>query len=235
MKSIIFNKYQVRSCDYHWEQISHNLFKFNAYVIARYQQVIRLIPSGNQRILDIGCGDGVLLSLIGHGRLYGVDLDQSSLDYAATKVKAKFLKVPAELLPFKSGFFDVVIATEIIEHLDQPEKLLAEAKRVLKRSGRLILTTPVKTTAGLTDRLHVREFTSAELLQLCRGYFKRVKISFSHPLWLKTIYTVSLVSLGRYHFDIGRWLINAIVLLTGWNPFLYFSGHPSQQLVEAQK
>ena len=118
--------------------------------------------------MDIGRGDGVLLSLINRGRLYGIDLDQSSLNYAATKVKAKFLKAPAELLPFQSGFFDVVIATEIIEHLDQPQKLLAEANRVLKSGGRLILTTPVKTSAGLTDRLHVQEFTSPELLLLCR-------------------------------------------------------------------
>ena len=89
--------------------------------------------------------------------------------------------------------------------------------------------------SDLTDRLHVQEFTSPELLLLCRRYFKRVKINCSHALWLRNIYTGSLGSLGHYHLEIGRWLINSLVLLTGWNPFLNLLGHPVQQLVEAQK
>lgn len=235
-QTIIFNKYQKRSPHYHWQQISRNLFRFNAYVMARYQQVVELVPrQRNLRILDIGCGDGVLLSLIGRGRLYGVDFDQDSLDYAAGKVKAKLVKAPAESLPFRSGFFDLVIAAEIIEHLRQPEKLLGEAARVLKGGGRLILTTPVKPAAGLTDPLHVQEFTPAELLKLCRRYFKRVKIVTSHPLWLKKIYTASLGRLGRYHLDWGRWLINLLVLIGDWNPFIGLPGQSTQQLAECQK
>lgn len=235
-KKIIFDKYQRRSPDYHWQQISHNLFSFNAYVAARYQQAVKLVPRRrNLRILDIGCGDGVLLGLIGRGRLYGVDSDEESLNYAATRIKAKLVKAAAEKLPFKNSYFDVVIATEIIEHLGQPEKLLEEVKRVLKPGGRLILTTPVKSADGLTDQLHVQEFTPPELLKLCRGYFKRVRIGTSHPRWLKIIYTASLGQIGRYHPDFGRWLINIVVILTGWNPFIDLPGQPTQQLAVCQK
>src|SRR3989338_3443876 len=132
-KEISFNKYQVRAADYHWQQVSRNLFRFNAYVTARYGQVAKLIPRNSQRrILDVGCGDGVLLSLIGQGRLYGVDPDPDSIDFAAAKIKAKLVRAKAEKLPFSNNFFDVVLATEIIEHLSQPERLIAEAKRVLR-------------------------------------------------------------------------------------------------------
>jgi len=234
-KKLTFDKYQKRAPDYHWQQISRNAFRFNAYVAARYQPVVKLVPRRrNLRILDVGCGDGVLLSLIGRGQLYGVDPDQDSLEYAAGKVAAKLVKASAESLPFKSGFFDVVIATEIIEHLRQPEKLLGEAARVLKRGGRLILTTPVKST-GLADQLHVQEFTPPELVKLCRRYFNRVKINTSHPLWLKKIYTASLGQIGRYHLDLGRWLINLLVLVSGWNPFIGLPGQSTQQLAVCQK
>jgi SAM-dependent methyltransferase len=45
-------------------------------------------------------------------------------------------------VPFESASFDYVIATEVIEHLDNPHNLIAEAARVLKPHGRLLLTTP---------------------------------------------------------------------------------------------
>lgn len=231
-----FNKYRLRSADYHWQQVGGNVFRFNAYVAARYHQVVRRLPRRRDlRILDVGCGDGVLLSQIGRGRLYGVDSDQKSLNYAATRVKAKFIKAAAEKLPFANNYFDIVIATEVIEHLGKPAKLLFEASRVLRPRGRLILTTPVKPTDGLTDQLHVQEFTPAELRKLCRGYFNQVRIRTSHPRWLKNIYTASLGKFGRYHLDLGRWLVNLLVLATGWNPFLTLSGQPTQQLAACRK
>ena len=236
MPSIIFNKYQKRADNYHWQQISRDLFRFNAYVAARYQQVIKLIPQNpRQKILDIGCGDGVLLSLIKNAALYGVDLDQTSLDYAATKVKAKFLLASADKLPFKANFFDVVLATEIIEHLDQPKLMLMEIQRVLKSDGRLILTTPVKQSGKLTDQLHVREFSSAELKNMIQIYFHHITIYQSHPLWLKKLYTLTLFKFGCFHFDLFRWLINALTLVAGYNLFNCHCGQLSQQLVLVEK
>ena len=235
-KKIIFNKYQKRTANYHWQQINRNPFRFNAYVSARYQQVIELLPKKkNQKILDIGCGDGVLLSQVKTGRLFGVDLDQDSLDFASTKIKAKLIQAKAELLPFRNSFFDVVIATEIIEHLSQPELMLSEIKRVLKPGGRVIIATPIKQPEGLTDPLHVQEFYPWELKQICRQYFRKVKVITSHPLWLKRVFTCSLGQIDRYHLDFGRWLINFLVLISGWNPFISLPGRPTQQLALCQK
>lgn len=234
-----FNKYQVRSPHYHWRQISRNIFTFNTFVMARYQQVIKHIPKRfRQRILDIGCGDGVLLWLIEQqksAKLYGVDLDQASLDQAVIKVKAKFICASATKLPFRSNFFDIVLATEIIEHLSRPKLMLAEVQRVLKPRGRVIISTPIKSNGGLTDKLHVREFSSRELRQICHRYFSRITIITSHPEWLKKIYTLSLGKIGCYHLDLGRWLINLLVLLTSWNPFISLPGRPTQQLAVCRK
>ncbi len=236
MSSITFNKYQKLADNYHWLQINRNIFAFNAFVMARYKQVIKLIPNKpHQQILDIGCGDGVLLSLISNGSLYGVDLDQTSLDFAATKVKAKLIQAPATTLPFKDNFFDIVLATEIIEHVTRPEKLIQEAKRILKPDGYLILSTPVQQPGKLTDQLHVREFSSVELKELLQPYFRQITISQSHPLWLKKLYTLTFFKLGRFHFDLFRWLINALTLISGYNPFNWHYGQSTQQLVVAKK
>lgn len=231
----IFNKYRVRSADYHWQQLNRNIFRFNAYVAARYKQVVKLIPIKAKRILDIGCGDGVLLSLIKRGRLYGVDLDQKSLDYAATRVKAQLEKAPAEKLPFKNNYFDTVVATEIIEHLSHPKQMLTETRRVLKPDGRLIITTPVKQPVGLTDKLHHQEFSPDELKTFVGQYFRQVKIITSHPQWLKKLYCLSLGRFGKYHLDVGRWLVNLLVLISGWNPFINLPGKPTQQLAICNK
>jgi len=235
-QTIIFNKYQKRSPHYHWQQINRNLFHFNAYVAARYHQVINLIPlEPKQKILDIGCGDGVLLNLIKNAILYGIDLDQASLDYAAAKVKAKFIQGSAEKLPFQANFFDVVLATEIIEHLSRPEFMLREIHRVLKPQGRMILTTPLKTGKTPEDKLHLQEFSLVELKELLQPYFHQITISQSHPLWLKKIYTFTLLKFGRFHLDLFRWLINAIVFCTGYNPFLITGGRSTQQVSMARK
>lgn len=219
-----FNKYKIRSASYHWQQISRSIFKLNAYVLARYQQVIKNIPENNhQKILDIGCGDGVLLHLVSRkipAQLYGVDSSQISLHYAKTKVKAEFILAQAEKLPFENNFFDTVLATEIIEHLRRPELMLAEIKRVLKPKGRLILTTPTKLGLVPEDKQHVQEFTPVELNQLLKKYFASVTISASHPAWLKRLYLFSLFKFGRYSLEPFRLIINLLVLLININPFL---------------
>lgn len=236
MSKIIFNKYQVRADNYHWQQISRNIFCFNAFVVARYQQVVDLLPhKKDQKFLDIGCGDGVLLSLIKKGKLYGVDLDQDSLNFASTKIQAKLIKAKAEKLPFKNNFFDVVIATEIIEHLSRPQLMLQEIKRVLKPGGKIIITTPLKSISGLTDLLHVREFSPAELSALISAKFKLIKIYQTHPYWLKQQYSRPLFKVNRLYFEPFRWLINGFVLLTGFNPFTLSSPHSCQIMAVGKK
>jgi SAM-dependent methyltransferase len=54
----------------------------------------------------------------------------------------RVLRANAEALPFRDGTFDAVVATEVLEHLDEPRKLFQEASRILRPNGRFLLTTP---------------------------------------------------------------------------------------------
>ncbi|MBN1863519.1 MAG: class I SAM-dependent methyltransferase [Victivallales bacterium] len=104
--------------------------------------------------LDIVCGNGwYCLRLLGNwgfkGRIAGVDVSfaktasfekEASLRGLGSRILANVAN--AELLPFRDGVFDVVYATESIEHIENPGEALREACRVLKPDGELIVTTP---------------------------------------------------------------------------------------------
>lgn len=234
MTEIKFDKYQKRGSNYHWHQIKSNIFNISIFVQARYKQVLGQIPNSQElKILDIGCGDGVLLSLVHQktkAQLFGIDLDDKSLKIAKTKVKAKFIKSSAYQLPFNNDFFDIVIAGEVIEHLKKPEKMIAEIKRVLKPSAKAIITTPVKLADKPEDKMHVQEFTPLELNQILGKYFNKVTIKTSHPLLFRRLYLYRLVKIGRFHLEPFRWLLNLWTIITKLNPFKLSFGQPTNQI-----
>ncbi len=98
-------------------------------------------------VLDIGCGGGILTKLIaekGAKKVVGLDSSASNLKHAG-KNKNKnqeFVVGNALALPFKKGYFDKVLATEIIEHLADDSQFINEIKRVLKKGGYAVITTP---------------------------------------------------------------------------------------------
>lgn len=98
----------------------------------------------SQRILDLGCGEGTRLGLLRtNGDRYGVDISEYAVGRAKKKYpKVKFYQGDITKLPFKSIFFDLVYSMFVLEHVRQPEELLKEAVRVLKKRGTLIIGAP---------------------------------------------------------------------------------------------
>ncbi|QQG38508.1 MAG: class I SAM-dependent methyltransferase [Candidatus Woesearchaeota archaeon] len=128
----------------------------NYYV--RLKKVIELVGSG-KRVLDIGCGDGFLeLSLKKRfNEVYGIDVNESDLIIARSinpEKKIHFVKSSATKLPLKNNFFDVVVCTEVIEHIKEDEKVISEIRRVLKKKGTLIITTPDKNFPFIYDPIN---------------------------------------------------------------------------------
>lgn len=93
-----------------------------------------------QAILDIGCGAGFLTNFLaqkGHV-VTGVDLSETSLEVARLHDQThsvEYVRASAYHLPFEKTKFDVVCATDILEHLEYPERLIQEASRVLRPGG----------------------------------------------------------------------------------------------------
>lgn len=149
------------------------------------------------KVLDIGCGEGYILQALNRkgADIYGVDYKKCLLD---RKIKFKLCNIESQKLPFTSNSFDYVIMSEVIEHIVKDIHLpLSEALRILKPSGKLVLTTPNVCELGKRllflsgkniywdintfyernpyDR-HNREFTMDELTRILRNHgFKIVK------------------------------------------------------------
>src|SRR5882757_784407 len=94
------------------------------------------------RVLDAGCGRGEIL---GEFKRFGVDVDYYGVDLGVGDPTWKFrVSAVADLhdLPFKSGSFDKIICSQVLEHVDDPQTVLGELGRVLRPGGRMYLSVP---------------------------------------------------------------------------------------------
>ena len=130
---------------YHW--------MMSPFFAKKYQHSIRLVESylkESDVVLDIGCGDGKLTSLLAERvkKVYGIDYQILPLKFAKLLIeqdRVELIHHDVTIgLPFKAGYFDVVTAFDVIEHIPQSrlKGLLAEIRRVLKLKGLFVLTTP---------------------------------------------------------------------------------------------
>jgi 2-polyprenyl-3-methyl-5-hydroxy-6-metoxy-1,4-benzoquinol methylase len=91
-------------------------------------------------LLDVGCGEGVLLQRwarrLDHARIVGIDLQEQSIQAGWSEHQAPNLEyraIEAENLPFAANEFDLASAIELLEHVPDPERTLAEMARCARR------------------------------------------------------------------------------------------------------
>src|ERR1044072_4730710 len=95
------------------------------------------------RILDVGCGTGANLELLGEfGEAEGVDVSVDALAFCRARGLQNVRQGAAEKLPYEDGAFDLVTALDVVEHLDDDGAVLSEMRRVLRVGGRALLFVP---------------------------------------------------------------------------------------------
>ena len=151
----------------------------------RYNCIIPFIR--NKIVLDIACGEGYGTALIGKyaQKAYGVDIDESCIQWASARYgaidnKLAFKKGAIENIPLQDGSVDVIISFETIEHVnvDAQQLFAYEIKRVLKKDGLLIISTPnTDIYTGkhhVHNQFHVKEFQKEELHSFLKAHFKYI-------------------------------------------------------------
>lgn len=103
--------------------------------------LIRLKPNAN--VLDVACGNGALLAMLGSKTKingYGVDISENMIT-EAKKLHPDFQYAISgcDVLPFADNHFDVITVSASFHHFEQPGLFLKEAKRVLKQGGELFI------------------------------------------------------------------------------------------------
>lgn len=155
----------------------------------------------NKTVLDFGCGVGTISFYLANkgGKVLGIDISNLGIQAAragAKKLRLKnnveFVQKPTKNLRLKRNNFDVVICSEVIEHVPDDLNLIREFYKVLKSEGILILSTPSKNAPlyqwGLATNFdkkvgHLRRYTANELKKMLNLVgFKVLDVSFEEGL-----------------------------------------------------
>ncbi len=148
----------------------------------RAQLFARLVGGPGRRVLDIGCRYGALTRAYLEGNdVVGIDVDRDALARAAELGIETHWADAEESLPFPDASFDVVVAGELIEHLREPERLVAEIGRVLRGGGTFVGSVPnffrlrnrLSMLAGRPldhDPTHLRIFAPRDVERLLAAY-----------------------------------------------------------------
>jgi SAM-dependent methyltransferase len=142
--------------------------------VAAYALCAPYLPDG--LVLDLGCGVGHSYHLLSPRETVGVDIDPGALAGQDRRTVAADMRD----LPFGDGEFASVLSVQSLEHVPDPERVLAEVARVLEPGGVAAFVTPNRLTLGRPDEIidpyHYVEFDHAELKRLCASRFEGVEV-----------------------------------------------------------
>lgn len=181
--------------------------------------VLSLVPHTRGRALDLGCGSGRMaadLAAVGF-RVDGIDVEERVIELGRRIIARRGLAVnlyagdvfdPA--LPTSAGGYDLVVCTEVLEHVLNWRGLLARAGELLRPGGTLIVSVPrdphqfsvLDSYAG-----HLRRFRDRELLDELRGRYEDLtirRLGFPSMRLIVWLYDRLVRLLGRSHGDQTR-------------------------------
>lgn len=163
----------------YWET-EHGKLADNPDFMEKLEIIKSIIPDDVQTIVDVGCGDGIITnSLSKRHFVTGVDISDAALEHLYSRVKR--VKASADNIPLPSLYADLVLSSELLEHLPSPvyEKAVSEFIRISNRY--ILITVPnderlikryVKCSCGAEfhNYGHVRSINVTTLCQSFREY-----------------------------------------------------------------
>ncbi len=153
----------------------------------RYRFALRW--AAGKDVVDVAAGVGYGAGLLAASarRVWAVDLDEGSVFHARRTFPAGnllFLRGDATSLPLRAHSADLVIAFEVLEHVENQEGLVGELARVLRPGGAVLISTPNKATysdaRNYHNPFHLHEFYREELLILLQRHFASIRLVQQH-------------------------------------------------------
>jgi len=155
---------------------------------------------GKFKVLDIGCGDGSRIASMIWRKLtlnreifFGLEISQDKIFFIKKYIKIKLIRADALELPIRKDSFDIIILSQVIEHIKEEKKLISNINRILKKNSVFYLSTIFKRryakyfyNQGL-DPTHVREYNSpGEIKKMIKNSnfkIKEIRINkLSYPI-----------------------------------------------------
>ena len=182
---------------YHIEaQIEHSHWWFFGRRKLFQKMINDLVPRLSWRVLDVGTSTGTnlrLLNNMGFEDVTGLDLNPEAIRFCAEKGLGDVKLGDIENLPFENETFDLILATDIIEHVEDDARAVQELQRVLAPDGKLLITVPAfKALWGHNDDTshHKRRYVAREVLALIKSAGLHIRRDFYFnfllffPIWV---------------------------------------------------
>lgn len=139
------DNYSEKIHDQDWREVKKEYSFYEKEV--RFEIIKNFILSEHPNtVLDVGCGSGYLTYLLKEGNphilVHGFDVSSEALKQAASLDKKYRLDINYQNIPEKDNSYDIVVCSEVLEHLINVRHCLMEINRVLKDQGKLIVTVP---------------------------------------------------------------------------------------------
>lgn len=157
------------------------------------------VPSAGLRVLDAGCGTGRNLLEFGSlGVARGIDTSEEAVAYCRRRGLAAVDAAPIEALPFSAGSFDLLLATDVVEHVPDDRVALRELRRVAAPDAHLLTTVPAYQwlwSAHDVELHHFRRYTWRRLrAALLDSGWEPVHWSYFNSILLAPIAAVRLLT-----------------------------------------
>jgi SAM-dependent methyltransferase len=142
--------------------------------VAAYRSIATFMAG--EPVLDLGCGVGHSYELLGRDRTIGLDLDLAAL----RGQHRPLIRADMRRIPLLAATIGSVTSVQSLEHVPDPERVVAEVARILVPDGVAVFVTPNRLTFGRPDEIidpwHYIEFDDRQLEALCARRFDSVEI-----------------------------------------------------------
>jgi len=186
------------------------------FLVRRILQQFPLNKTGQDRILDIGCGTGIMLKLLENfGVSYGAECSADAIQFLSDRGLNLIVRSDVDQsVPFKDNTFSAITCLDVLEHLDNDLKLLKEIGRVCKPGGYVILTVPAFGILWSSHDIalhHKRRYTKQQMLSMISQFnWKVIKCSYYNGILFCPILSIRMLKkcLSRHNPARSDFFIN---------------------------
>lgn len=165
-----------------WWDINGPLKTLHDINSARLEFIESYISLQDQRVLDLGCGGGILSEAMAkkQAQVVGLDAEKDSLATAAIHANSKGLTIDYVCTPveaFEAPAFDLITCMEMLEHVTEPAEVITHCQRLLKSGGYLFLSTINRSPKAYASAIIAAEYLLGLLPRQTHDYNKFIKPS----------------------------------------------------------